>query len=175
MNIEIKIENPVDEINEIKYFQINGQNLRLDSVTCTIYRWKIYKTKPNCWKAIKFSENRNGYLFCRINRKFYRKHRLIYYANNQDWDITDGSIANNSIDHIDGNRKNNNIINLRVVTHQQNHFNQTKAKGYCWHKKNKKWLAQITVDNKNIHLGYFDKEDDARTAYLEAKEIYHKI
>ena len=175
MNIEIEIENPIDQENEIKYFQVNSVNLRLDSVTCTIYRWKIYKTKANCWKAIKFSENKDGYLQCGINGKKYKKHRLVYYANNQNWNITDGSVATNSIDHIDGDKKNNNIINLRVVTHQQNHFNQTKAKGYCWHKKNKKWLAKIGVNGKNIHIGYFDKEDDARTAYLDAKEIHHKI
>ena len=175
MNIQIEIENPVDEINEIKYFQVNDVNLRLDSVTCTIYRWKIYKSKPNYWKAIKFSENNRGYLYCSINGKCYKKHRLVYYANNQDWNITDGSVATNSIDHIDGNRKNNNIINLRIVTNQQNHFNRTTAKGYYWNKKNKKWLAQICVDNKHINLGYFDNEDDARTSYLEAKEIHHKI
>ena len=175
MNIEIEIENPIDEVNEIKYFQVNSVNLRLDSVTCTIYKWKICKSKPSFWKAIKFSENTNGYLFCKINGKAYLKHRLIYYANNQDWNITDGSIANNSIDHIDGNRKNNNIINLRVVTSQQNQFNRTTAKGYTWNKKNKKWKAQIKIDNKVIYLGYFENEDDARTAYLDAKEIHHKI
>ena len=175
MNIQIEIENPIDEVNEIKYFQVNGVNLRLDTVTCTIYRWRICKSKPSFWKAIKFSENRDGYVYCNINGKKYYKHRLIYYANHQDWDITNCSVATNSIDHIDGNKKNNNIINLRVVTNQQNHFNETKAKGYSWHKKAKKWLAAITVDGKQIHLGLFDNEDDARTAYLEAKQIYHKI
>ena len=175
MNIQIEIENPIDQVNEIKYFQVNGQNLRLDSVSCIIYRWKIYKTKPNCWKPIKFTETIHGYLQCQINRKKYKKHRLVYYANNQDWDITDGSMATNSIDHIDGDKLNNNIINLRVVTHQQNHFNRTKAKGYTWDKHHKKWQAKIAVNGKTIHLGYFENEQDAHQEYLEAKQIHHNF
>ena len=160
----------IDEINEIKYFQVNGQNLRLDSVSNMIFAWRIYKTKINCWKVIKFTES-NGYLKCGIRGKDYRKHRLVYYANNQEWDINN-SLSSNSIDHIDGNKKNNNISNLRVVTHQ---WNRKSAKGYTWDKQSKKWRSQLMLNKKKIYLGLFDNKDKARTAYLEAKEIYHKI
>ena len=37
-----------------------------------------------------------------------------------------------------------------------------------------RYEAQIKVNNKSIHLGSFDKEEDARQAYLDAKKIYHK-
>jgi hypothetical protein len=61
------------------------------------------------------------------------------------------------------------------VTNQQNHFNETKAKGYCWHKPAKKWMAYIRLNGKGKNLGYYDTEDEARQAYLDAKKIYHII
>jgi hypothetical protein len=45
------------------------------------------------------------------------------------------------------------------------------AKGYYWHKTKKKWQAQISIDGKLKHLGYFDNEHEARTAFLEAKAL----
>ena len=63
---------------------------------------------------------------------------------------------------------------MRVVTSQQNQFNRD-AKGYCWDKQNKKWLAHIKINNKYIHLGRYDNEDEAQQAYLKAKKKYHVI
>jgi len=79
------------------------------------------------------------------------------------------------IDHINGIRHDNRICNLRSVTHQQNQWNRTKAKGYCWFKRDNKWMSTISLNSKTIHLGLFDTEQEARNAYLAAKEIYHKI
>ena len=71
-------------------------------------------------------------------------------------------------------KTNNCIFNLRPATRQQNNFNKN-AKGYYWHKYNKKWRAQITLNGKKIRLGSFEKEVDARQAYLEAKKKYHPL
>jgi len=49
------------------------------------------------------------------------------------------------------------------------------AKGYYIDKARGKYKAQINVDGKNKHLGYFVSEDDARNAYLNAKAKYHII
>ena len=112
-----------------------------------------------------------GYKLISINNKRKSLHRVIYYAHNQDWNIHDSS-KNNFIDHIDGDITNNDIRNLRVVTCQQNNFN-TRAKGYTWCKRDKKWRARIKLNRKEIRLGYFDTEEEARNAYLEAKKKYH--
>jgi len=64
--------------------------------------------------------------------------------------------------------------NLRVVTVSQNHMNRntnygsSKYKGVAWHKGGKKWLAQIMINGKLKHLGYFTSEEEAAQCYNEA-------
>ena len=84
-------------------------------------------------------------------------------------------------DHIDGNGLDNRKLNLRSVTHQENMINsgrwsknKRKYRGVSWHKNNKFWIAQITVDKKNIYLGSFSSELDAKKAYDEAFNKYRK-
>jgi hypothetical protein len=100
---------------------------------------------------------------------FYTAHRLTYLLNYPDMD------QSLQIDHINGIKTDNRIENLRAVTKQHNLFNQHRAKGFCWMKQNKKWIAHICVDYKSIHLGVFDTILDARAAYLRAKKKYHVI
>jgi hypothetical protein len=114
----------------------------------------------------------NGRIVCRlyVDKKQYTvlSHRLAWYLHY-------GHLPINFIDHIDGNPSNNKIENLRDVTAQQNQWNQTKAKGYCWSKFANKFQAQIKINRKVKFLGYFQTEQEARNAYLKAKEIYHVI
>jgi hypothetical protein len=114
----------------------------------------------------------NGRIVCcvYVDKKQYKvkSHRLAWYLHY-------GHLPINFIDHIDGNPSNNKIDNLRDVTHQQNQWNHTKAKGYCWNKSANKFNAFIKINRKNKHLGLFNTEQEARNAYLKAKEIYHVI
>ena len=66
----------------------------------------------------------------------------------------------------------NRICNLRPVTNQQNAFN-VNAKGYTWDKFTNKWRSQIMLNGKNICLGRYKIEEDARQAYIFGKEKYH--
>lgn len=142
-----------------------------------IYRCHHLK-KGDEWKEIKIQINSKGYkrFQFQVNKKTYtfRIHRLVYWLHNPHWDIYNSS-TNNSIDHIDGDILNNNIENLRLVTHQENHWNRTRAKGCYWNKREKKWKAEIKFNGETKRLGSFDNEVDARNAYLEAKKIYHII
>lgn len=79
---------------------------------------------------------------------------------------------NTVIDHIDGNPKNNNLNNLQLLTSRENtikgHKNKTsKYTGVCYHKTAKKYMASIQINKKNIHLGYFKTEEEARDKYLQ--------
>jgi len=113
-----------------------------------------------------------GYIECYIihDRKMYNVlgHRLAWYLHY-------GKLPVNFIDHKDGVKNNNTLNNLRDVTQQQNNMNNTKAKGFSWHKQHNKFLAKIQFNGKNIHLGLFNTATEARNAYLAAKEKYHLI
>ena len=155
-------------------FELHGVKFKYEDGN--IYRLWKYK-KGDEWKQIK-TQILKGYIRFQIQvnnkRNCIALHRLIYWLHNPDWDIYNSS-TNNSIDHIDGNPLNNNIGNLRVVTHRQNHFNMTRAKGYYWNKEKNKWMSQIDFNDTRLYLGLFELEEDARQAYLDAKEKYHII
>ena len=147
-----------------------------DSVN--VYSWRETITKPSYWFKLKvtlYTNKKTGYKFykIKINNKTYILSRVVYKAYNNDWNITDNS-KNNFIDHINKNSLDNRIENLRILTNQQNQWN-TNAKGYHWDKKNNKWRARIKINGKTKHLGRFTEEEDARQAYLNAKELYHKL
>lgn len=110
----------------------------------------------------------NGYISINGNKNFQGElygHHFAWYMiyNNVDFKI---------IDHINRNRLDNRISNLRAVSHQQNRFN-TKAKGYSF--KSNAWVASIGVNGTDIYLGRFKTKKEAENAYLEAKKIYHII
>lgn len=123
-------------------------------------------------KKLKAADDVHGYLkvvLCNDGiRKTCRVHRLMAktFLPNYSEDL--------DVDHIDRNKTNNKISNLRMLPHQQNMFNNN-AKGYTWDKNKDKWKAQIKINGKNINLGYFKKEDEAKAAYLMAKERLHVI
>ena len=148
--------------------ELNGMKIKYESAK--VWVWREWKSKPPDWCEAKGTII-NGYRQVSINKKKYPYHRVVYFIHNENWLIGDTSM-NNYIDHIDRDKLNNNIENLRVVTHSHNMCNQDR-KGYTFHKARGKYKAQIMVDGKNIHLGLFVNPDDAHQAYLEAKKIYH--
>jgi len=130
----------------------------------------IYKVAKGNKKAgsIAGTIDKSGYLTILISGKRFLAHRIVYalfYGDLED---------ELKIDHINKDKLDNRIENLRKVTVQENGFN-SKCKGYSYNKLEGKYKAKIVKDSKAIHLGSFDNEDDARKAYLEGKEKYHII
>ncbi len=79
-------------------------------------------------------------------------------------------------DHINHNTLNNKILNLRIVTQQQNQWNHKRyIKGYCWDKRSGKYRAILRLNNKCLHLGYFPTSQEAHNTYLEAKSHYCQL
>jgi len=77
------------------------------------------------------------------------------------------------VDHIDNNRLNNNINNLRWATNQENQRNRqlninstSGVKGVSFDKARNKWSATITIDGITIHLGRYDNIEDAKAARI---------
>ena len=85
------------------------------------------------------------------------------------------------VDHIDGNRLNNQKSNLRLATSSQNKCNRgprkdntSGYKGVSWHKQLSKWTARIKSGKKYKHLGLFIKKVDAALAYNQAAQEIQK-
>jgi hypothetical protein len=83
------------------------------------------------------------------------------------------------VDHKDGNKLNNMFDNFQLLTNRQNvskgyirkGMNSRKVSQYIgvsWHKRRQKWQAQIYINGKYKHLGYFTDEYEAHLAYQKA-------
>ena len=161
---------------DYKELELYGRKVRVYDETHI--EMEHYKVKDN-WRRVVISGNKKGHPYNEITitnngiGHVMKVHRLVFLAHNPSWDIYHNP-QDNVIDHINNDCLDNRIENLRNVTQQENNFN-SKHKGYTWNKRQKKWVAQISVRKKGIHLGCFDKEEDARDAYLTAKEKYHVI
>lgn len=117
---------------------------------------------------------KNGYARIKLDHKRYLVHRLVWFWWTEEWPV-------NVIDHIDGNRNNNKIENLRDVTRSVNSQNmrsasaRNKSCGYLGVSSSRYgWKATINVGGKNRHLGYFGTPDLAYAKYLSAKRIHHE-
>lgn len=75
-------------------------------------------------------------------------------------------------DHRDGNKLNNLLSNIRLVTSSVNNKN-TKGRGYYFNKKDKKWVVQLCFNRKRIHIGAFKTEIEAKNARIIAEEKYY--
>ena len=109
------------------------------------------------------SIDRKGYFVGAVNNVNYRAARVIYK-------LVQGVDAN-QIDHVDGNRLNNRIENLRNVTGQQNQQNMKRCSrnksgvtGVSWNKAKNRWDAKITHNRKTTLIGRFINLDDAVAA-----------
>lgn len=108
----------------------------------------------------------DGYVMLALLNKNYLAHRVAILFNTGEW-------PNGVVDHINGNKSDNRISNLRVVSHKDNIRNQRRARGVS--PNGKRFKSGLYVDGKYVHLGTFDTEGEAHTAYLEAKVRLHGV
>ena len=95
------------------------------------------------------------------------------YLHRKIWIEAKGEIPEGmEIDHIDGDKLNNDLSNLRLVTKSQNQHNKP-AKGYVRHIPTGTYQSKIRVNGRIKSLGYYKTKEEARSAYLEAKKIHH--
>jgi len=112
--------------------------------------------------------NRQGYKTGSILNKLYKAHRVV-------WALHYSEDADRQIDHINGDRIDNRIVNLRLATNQENQMNRTKGvgiyskhKGVTWDKGRGLWVAKIGINGKTLNLGRFSSECAAKDAYGRA-------
>ena len=107
----------------------------------------------------------DGYLIVSFKKVIYKVHRIAYFLGTGD------DPSHLTVDHKNGHRSDNRLVNLRLATRLQQMRNR-KAKGYTWDKNRGKWSAGIGVNGKRIHLGRFDTKEEAAAAYEEAATAY---
>lgn len=139
---------------------------------------KLYwKSKFSKYSNIKIGKeagyiDSDGYKRIKINKKLYGEHQLVFL-------MFYGYIPS-QIDHINKNRLDNSLHNLRIATHSQNQHNKaiqknntSGVKGVSWYKRLKKWQVQIMINKKSIHFGHFEDKELAELVIIEARNKYH--
>lgn len=118
------------------------------------------------------STTAKGYLCIMIKGVSYRNHNLA-------WLYVKGNMPKEILDHIDGDKKNNLISNLRDVSQSENtrnakinKLNKSGTSGVYFNKINRTWMARISVNNNRIHLGSFKDKEDAINARKNAEYKY---
>ena len=115
-----------------------------------------------------------GYKMVHLNKEIHLLHRLVGLA------FIPNPENKPFIDHIDTDKLNNSLENLRWSTISENNCNKSIQSnntsgitGISWNKRLKKWHSYIKIKSKNIHLGYFtDKEEAIRIRKLKANELF---
>ena len=121
---------------------------------------------------ISIKPDSNGYIRVMLYGVRYKAHRLAWFYMTGEWP--------KNIDHKDGIRNNNKFSNLRSVTHKINCQNQRKprtnnsAGALGVHYRRGKFVADIGVDGRTVHLGAFSNVEDASLSYILAKRKFHE-
>lgn len=138
---------------------------------CLIWKKLAVKNQVKEGSAAGYLTDR-GYIRVDIEGAQYYIHRII-------WLFVYGEFPSGHIDHINHNRADNRISNMRDVCRIINGQNRSKGKnnisGVCgvgWHKQKQQWQARITINKKLVHLGSFNKFDDAVAVRKNAEIKY---
>lgn len=142
-----------DLLNLLNYCPLTG-----------IFTWKVarYGTEIG---AITGCDDGAGYLQIGVKGKVYRAHRLALFYVNGEW-------PKGKVDHANGVRNDNRLVNLRCADDHQNSANRGKVRGVSLVKRSGKWAARIQIKGKSYHLGCFEDIELASLVAREARSKY---
>lgn len=134
------------------------------------WRVPVGRARPG---EVASTKNGSGYTVIGIRGAIYRAHRLAWLAVYGVW-------PSHEIDHIDGDKSNNAIRNLRDVPRRINAQNVRKSRamsgllGAHFRADTGKFQASLAVDGRSLTLGQFSSAEEAHEAYLQAKRAMHE-
>lgn len=139
--------------------------------------WRYRDDKPIKWNSrcagkIAGEKSPKKYQGMTIDGRKYQCHQVVWLHCNGTW-------PSSEIDHIDRNKHNNKIENLRLVDRCLNMHNTAVSKrntsgyrGVSWHKKASKWQVHLTVNKVPVFRGLFNCPTEAHLAYQENAAKY---
>lgn len=138
-----------------------------------VFTWKQQVNSNALAGSVAGCQSGWGYWRIAICGRQYLAHRLA-------WLYVHGEMPSGEIDHINRNKTDNRIANLRSVSrsvNQQNNGlradNKSGFVGVHWHSSKQRWRAVITLNGKKHRLGNFTTKEAAAEAYAEAKARLH--
>jgi hypothetical protein len=136
-----------------------------------VFTWALNKGSRGVIGCVAGYLDNSGYIQIQIDGVKFRAHRLA-------WIYCYGE-SPEEIDHINGERSDNRMVNLRSVSRSANMKNKSIYKnnisgfvGVNYNKNQKKWISRIKVDGKDIHIGSYKDKQDAVKARLKANDKY---
>lgn len=150
-----------------------NRELRYDPLTGELY-WRV--PRRNRKMGLRAGCVKRKYRYITIDGVNYLEHRLI-------WIMVHGSIPlGKEIDHIDRDRYNNRLENLRLVTRRENVLNSGVASSDCSKypgvtRSNTpgKWVAGLHINSNRVNLGTYTTEEEAYNTYCQAVIEYNKL
>lgn len=138
-----------------------------------VFTWRVSNSNRAPAGSVAGTAHGAGYRELSLDGGRYLEHRLAWFYVHGVWPTA-------GIDHRDGDRVNNRLLNLREATkaeNQQNRAAQANNKsgfvGVSWYKRGHAWVAQIGVGGRQRRIGLFDTPEAAHAAYLAAKKQLH--
>ena len=139
---------------------------------CLYWKKTVHGNKQYLVGQMAGSIHQYGYRHITWMGKSHKAHRLIFMLHN--------GFMPQEIDHINGDRADNRIENLRAVTRSENQCNRgilaNNTSGYAgvsWHKKSKAWVVRVMKNGKTQLQMYFKDLELAGLVAEEARSIYH--
>lgn len=151
------------------------QELLIYNPVTGIFHWRLSRPGVSAGMQAGGETTATGkkYVQILVKRKLYRAHRLA-------WLYVHGRFPDSEIDHLNGNGLDNRLCNLREATRSENGKNtrlrpdnKSGTSGVYWRERRRKWESLITVDGKQIFLGYHDNLQEAVSARKNAERMYN--
>lgn len=146
--------------------------LKYDPITGKLF-WKMTRGGVSIGEEAGWVDESSGYKRISI-------YGATKYAHVVAWELFHGEIPNGQVDHINGDKTDNRIANLRECSPAQNAQNRKNrvdnksgVKGASWNASRRKWCARVTVNKKVFFLGFFSNITDAEKEIAKFRDRHH--